>query len=222
MTNQNESATVVFYYTFSTNTISGFGGTFTSMSYAKCILPDGWVRLVLIGTSPSSGTVAVGLFPRVAGIGSVYLWGAQLENVTNQTNKNLSEYVSKGTLSAPYHGANIDGIKYFDYENGNYLSGTNLIERRGRDIFDYSSKFIDFENVTRVVNSTEIIVQGARRVWNLGSWAVYHGGVTVTGGQLDPFGGIMATKVDVTNATTGVYNSGFFKCWSFSHNECVA
>ena len=45
--------------------------------------------------------------------------GAQLEQVTGQSNQNPSEYVSVGVLSAPYHGAGIDGAKWFATENGN-------------------------------------------------------------------------------------------------------
>lgn len=43
----------------------------------------------------------------------------QLENVTGQANQNPSEYVSVGVLSAPYHGAGADGVKYFTTQNGN-------------------------------------------------------------------------------------------------------
>jgi uncharacterized protein (TIGR02145 family) len=44
----------------------------------------------------------------------------QLEQVTGQSNQNPSEYVSVGVLtSAPYHGANVDGVKYFTTYNGN-------------------------------------------------------------------------------------------------------
>lgn len=36
-----------------------------------------------------------------------------------------SEYVSKGVLSAPYHGAGVDGVKWFDTdENGRKINGT--------------------------------------------------------------------------------------------------
>lgn len=46
---------------------------------------------------------------------------AQLENVTGQSNQNPSEYVSKGVLSAPYQGANVDGVQYFPYTNPNCI-----------------------------------------------------------------------------------------------------
>jgi hypothetical protein len=39
----------------------------------------------------------------------------QLEDVTGQSVQTPSEYVSTGVLnSTPYHGANVDGVKYFD------------------------------------------------------------------------------------------------------------
>ena len=39
----------------------------------------------------------------------------QLEDVTGQSIQTPSEYVSTNVLtSAPYHGAMVDGVKYFD------------------------------------------------------------------------------------------------------------
>lgn len=42
-----------------------------------------------------------------------------------------SEYVSTGVLSAPYHGAGVDGVKYFDTTNGNTVSGSVVTEAAG-------------------------------------------------------------------------------------------
>jgi len=39
---------------------------------------------------------------------------AQFENVTGQADQTASEYVSVGVLSAPFHGAGVDGCKYFN------------------------------------------------------------------------------------------------------------
>ena len=39
----------------------------------------------------------------------------QLEDVTGQSVQTPSEYVSTNVLNAaPYHGSNVDGVKYFD------------------------------------------------------------------------------------------------------------
>lgn len=57
--------------------------------------------------------------PRVqtyAGTGKTILATAiQMEDVTYQSVLLPAEYVSRNVLTAtPYHGANVDGVKYFD------------------------------------------------------------------------------------------------------------
>jgi len=54
------------------------------------------------------------------------LWHPLLEDISGQANQAPSEYVSRGSLSAPYHGANIDGVQYFNTLNGNTVS-TNVV-----------------------------------------------------------------------------------------------
>jgi uncharacterized protein (TIGR02145 family) len=64
-------------------------------------------------------------------------WGAQVENVTGQSNQNPSEYVSTNVkTSAPYHGANVDGVKYFTTYNGNTVASNVVTEATGAAIPD--------------------------------------------------------------------------------------
>ncbi len=58
----------------------------------------------------------------------------QVEDVTGQSNQNPSEYVSVGVLSAPYHGANVDGVKYFSTLNGNTVASNVVTEATGAHI----------------------------------------------------------------------------------------
>lgn len=59
----------------------------------------------------------------------------QLENATGRADTTTpSEYVSVGVLSAPYHGANVDGIKYFATENGNSVVSNVVTEGTGAAI----------------------------------------------------------------------------------------
>ena len=59
----------------------------------------------------------------------------QLENATGRTDTTTpSEYVSVGVLPAPYHGANVDGIKYFATENGNSVVSNVVTEGTGAAI----------------------------------------------------------------------------------------
>lgn len=49
------------------------------------------------------------------GAGDVFKWSAlQLEDVSGAVAKRAGEYVSRGRLAAPFHGAGIDGSKYFN------------------------------------------------------------------------------------------------------------
>jgi len=66
----------------------------------------------------------------------ILIWGAQLEDVTGQANQNPSEYVSTGILSTPYHGANVDGVKYFTTQNGNTVVSNVVTEATGAVIPD--------------------------------------------------------------------------------------
>jgi hypothetical protein len=43
-----------------------------------------------------------------------YIAWIQVEMVEGHTDQTFADYVSVGVLSAPYHGANVDGVKYFN------------------------------------------------------------------------------------------------------------
>jgi hypothetical protein len=68
---------------------------------------------------------------------TIYLTERQVEDVTGQTNQNPSEYVSTNVkTSAPYHGANVDGVKYFATYNGNTVASNVVTEATGVAIPD--------------------------------------------------------------------------------------
>ena len=79
-------------------------------------------------------TLTAGTFIVTASV--VTLVDLQLELISGQANQNPSEYVSGGILSSPYHGANVDGVKYFNYLNGNTLTNNVLTEAVGTAISD--------------------------------------------------------------------------------------
>ena len=95
----------------------------TSGNAAFEVLPNGWFRIYQkghgtggtdyfsIGPADSGTTFTWNTPP--SGNEGVYVWGAQLENVTGQATQTPGEYVSTNVLSAPFHGAGIDGVKYF-------------------------------------------------------------------------------------------------------------
>lgn len=61
----------------------------------------------------------------------VDIWRAMGEDVTGQSNQNPSEYVSVGVLSTPFHGAKVDGVKYFPWLNGNSVTANVVTETTG-------------------------------------------------------------------------------------------
>ena len=87
---------------------------------------DGWYRCSIKYTSLSSTTAVVYCMIGVSladvryqsyvgdGVSNVYIDAYQHEDVTGQSIKTPSEYVSTNLLSSPFHGANVDGVKYFD------------------------------------------------------------------------------------------------------------
>lgn len=64
----------------------------------------------------------------------ILIWHPMSEDVVGQTNTNPSEYVSVSVLSAPYHGANVDGVKYFATQNGNTVAVNVVTEATGAAI----------------------------------------------------------------------------------------
>lgn len=88
-----------------------------------------WVRVRYQHTWVAAGIITCqfhGNFADTVG-DRIYVWRPQLEDVTGQSNKNPGEYVSVGALAAPYQGANVDGVQYFDYQNLNTVSGNNIV-----------------------------------------------------------------------------------------------
>lgn len=139
--------------------------TVVSNSVGVTLTAD-WQRLSVINSSNiaagGNATLLIDLnaFDGTIGDGdSVDIKNIQFELVTGQSNQNPSEYVSAGVESAPYHGANVDGVKYFATENGNTVSsnvvteatgaaitgGALLMEPAATNLFNRSSEFENAE-----------------------------------------------------------------------------
>ena len=57
-----------------------------------------------------------------------------------------SEYVSVGVLSAPYHGAGVDGVKYFDYANGNTVDANGVVTEAQGAAIDPATMYLLMES----------------------------------------------------------------------------
>lgn len=82
----------------------------------------------------------------------------QVEIAGGNSNTNPSEYVSVGVLSAPYHGANVDGVKWFPYQNGNTVSSNVVTEVQGAAIASSTRKGYRAEKATvnRIIQSEDM------------------------------------------------------------------
>ena len=98
------------------------------------LVTTSWKRITPgVKTAAGGGFNAIGI--NLADDGDeVDVWHPMQEIVTGQTNQNPSEYVSVGVASAPYHGAGVDGVKYFNTLNGNTVASNVVTEATGTAI----------------------------------------------------------------------------------------
>ena len=115
----------------------------------------------------------------------------QIENATGRADTTTpSEYVSVGVLPAPYHGANVDGIKYFATENGNTVSSNVVTEGTGAAITggallrEPAATNQLLNSGTPATQTTGSLGTGDYVLWveGAGSAAVTAGTATITGG----------------------------------------
>lgn len=91
-----------------------------------------------IGDRDKSGSTIGGI------TGTISIRNAQLEDATGRSDTTTpSEYVSRDVESAPYHGANVDGVKYFANLNGNTVASNVVTEGTGEAIAEAGVNFAD-------------------------------------------------------------------------------
>jgi hypothetical protein len=95
-----------------------------------------WQRVTI---PVQAGTVRRLLIQLMTTGDAVDVWRPQLEEVTGQAITAPSEYVSVGVLSSPFHGAGVDGVKYYATANGNTVSTNVVTEATGAALTDSTS-----------------------------------------------------------------------------------
>lgn len=97
----------------STKTLYIIGG----LGYNYIVVTGSWTRFSFPPTAIAAyAQIQFGLFGdggETSNTADILAWGAQVEDVTGQSVQTVSEYVSSGVLSTPYHGAGADGVQYF-------------------------------------------------------------------------------------------------------------
>ena len=119
----------------STGTVTGTA----SAHITATLLADGWVEV--ISTHVPTATGSHSLYTELRSGGSstytgdgtsgVLSTGVMAVNITPNSLTTVPEYVSVGVLSSPWHGAGVDGVKYFStYEDGTAIPEANLLGAR--------------------------------------------------------------------------------------------
>jgi hypothetical protein len=126
---------------------------------------------------------------------------AQMEGVTGQTNQNPSEYVSVGVKTAfPYHGAGVDGVKYFSTQNGNTVASNVVTEATGTAIPTSTLKGYLAEGAR-----TNLALQS--EALNDAGWVKTASGVTADA-VIAPSGAVSADKLTEDATTASHYVIG--------------
>ena len=88
---------------------------------------NGWYRYSLLLTANATGSNDIGFVSQSYVWNICYVCEMQMEDVTGQSDTSFGGYVSTNVLSSPFHGAMVDGVKYFDTDvNGNAISENTL------------------------------------------------------------------------------------------------
>ena len=106
-------------------------------------LGNGWYRCSILLTASATGSNNIGFVSQNYVWNICYVCEMQMEDVTGQSDTSFGGYVSTNVLSSPFHGAMVDGVKYFDTDiSGNQLSPDGYLAEWGRtNLFTDSEDF---------------------------------------------------------------------------------
>lgn len=160
------------------------------------------------GTGGATGTLAANATLRTAATktitaGTLIVTAsvAALSDLQCETGSIPSEYVSVGVLSAPYHGAGVDGVKYFTYANGNTVDGSGVVtEAQGAALpqtYGVPGLMVEEQRTNKALQNCSPPT----------SWG-FQGGAIAANQVLCPDGSISGAKFTESTATSGhgIYN----------------
>lgn len=118
-----------------TGTVTGTAAAYVTAT----LLGNGWVEVISTHSPTATGSHTLYTEMRSAGsstysgdgVSGVLCTGVMAVNITPNSLTTVPEYVSIGVLSSPWHGAGVDGVKYFStYEDGTAIPEANLLGAR--------------------------------------------------------------------------------------------
>jgi hypothetical protein len=175
--NTNFSPVADYTQSYITDSVQRFTSLF---SYPAADLNQG-LRLAFRRINPATDVVAT-------------ITNLLIEDVTDQTNQNPSEYVSHAAVAFPYHGANVDGVKYFSTENGNTVNANGIVTEGTGAAITGGSLRMEPEATNIILNSNNNTAAGG--------WTPYNN--TPTFNQVGIFG-LANTATLVTDSSSSLY-----------------
>ena len=128
---------------------------------------NGWWRCSLLLTASATGSNNIGCISQSYVWNICYVCEMQMEDVTGQSDTSFGWYVSTNVLSSPYHGANVDWVKYFDTDvNWVAISKTTL------------KWFLNEWQRTNICNYSDLAVSGW---WLTACTRTYNAGIAPDG-----------------------------------------
>jgi hypothetical protein len=140
--NDGESACISIWMRRRTGSGTVYVFTASTATDKTATLTGSWQRFTFSRTV-AGGVCYVGIQIVTSG-DEVDVWRPQLEFNTGAVITAPSEYVSVGVLSSPYHGANVDGVKYFSITNGNTVANNVVTEATGAALNDSATAPIGY------------------------------------------------------------------------------
>lgn len=110
--------------------------------------PGSMRTYAVVGTIPDTQNYRFIVTNPTAGASTVYIDGALIQYTHGRTNGVPDDYVPIGIGSAPWYGANVDGVKYWDTECGNTISSGLVTFAPGAAISDSLLKGLMVERGT--------------------------------------------------------------------------
>ena len=136
--------------------VTGGGGTFFTINPSTLTEPTTYSATL---TTSADGTASLGFESRVlfggdgVSTGTIIVDSVQIQDKTGASDPTVPDsYVSTGVLSAPYHGVNVDGVKYFLSTNGNSVTDNVVTEASGTPITDAIGYFGEPTSINKCTN----------------------------------------------------------------------
>lgn len=115
LTTLNHVWSLLWSCTFNLSSGTVISTTGTASSWSITSVWNWWYRCSAIFTANTTWLNRFAFFADSIFVwNQIYTWWMQLEDVTYQSVKTPWEYVSTNVLSSPFHGAMVDGVKYFN------------------------------------------------------------------------------------------------------------